>query len=79
MTKPKAGEGVRELGDTLTGTVQKAGDGVGAVATPLGPPVSKAVQDVLDLAVKAINDLLKKTTGGLAGVLDTTDSLAPPR
>jgi len=72
VKKPAAGDGVRELGDTLTGTVQKAGDGVGAVAKPLGPPVSKAVQDVLDLAVKAINDLLKKTTGGLAGVLDTT-------
>jgi hypothetical protein len=72
VTKPKAGDGVRELGDTLTGTVQKTGEGVGAVAKPLGPPVSKAVQDVLDLAVKAVNDLLKKTTGGLAGVLDTT-------
>lgn len=71
-TKPKAGAGVRELGDTLTSTVQKTGDGVGAVAEPLGPAVSKAVQAVLDLAVKAINDLLKKTTGGLAGVIDTT-------
>jgi len=71
VTKSKAGEGVRQLGDSLTGTVQKAGDGVGAVATPLGPPVSKAVQDVLNRAVKAINDLLKKTTGGLGGVIDT--------
>jgi hypothetical protein len=71
-TKPKAGDGVRELGDTLAGTVQKTGDGVGAVAKPLGPPVSKAVQDVLNLAVKAISDLLMKTTGGLAGVLDAT-------
>ena len=69
---PKAGDGVRELGDTLAGTVQKTGDGVGAVAEPLGPPVSKAVQDVLNLAVKAINDLLMKTTGGLAGLLDKT-------
>jgi len=72
VTKQKAGESVRQLGDTLTGTVQKAGDGVGAVAKPLGPPVSKAVQDVLNIAVKAVNDLLKKTTGGLAGVIDTT-------
>jgi hypothetical protein len=72
VTKPKVGDGVRELGDTLTGTVQKTGEGVGAVAKPLGPPVSKAVQDVLNLAITAINDLLKKTTGGLAGALDTT-------
>jgi hypothetical protein len=70
--KPKVGDGVRELGDTLSGTVQKTGEGVGAVAEPLGPPVSKAVQDVLNLAITAINDLLKKTTGGLAGALDTT-------
>jgi hypothetical protein len=72
VAKPKVGDGVRELGDTLTGTVQKTGEGVGAVAKPLGPPVSKAVQDVLNLAITAINDLLKKTTGGLAGALDTT-------
>ncbi len=66
----KAGQGVRQLGDTLAGTVQSTGDAAGSLAKPLGPPVSKAVQDVLNVAVKAINDLLKRTTGGLAGTLD---------
>lgn len=68
----KAGDGVRELGATLTGTVKQAGDGLGTATKPLGPPVSKALQTVLNLAVKAVNDLLKQTTGAVAGVLDST-------
>lgn len=71
-TVRRAGDGVRALGDTLTGTVQRTGNALGAATKLLGPPVSNAVQTVLNRAVQAVNDLLKRTTGGLAGVLDAT-------
>jgi hypothetical protein len=65
--QPKAGDGVRDLGDAVTATVQGTGDAAGAATAPLlGPPVSKAVQQVLDL----VASLLKGATGGLAGTLD---------
>lgn len=63
-----AGDGVRDLGDSVSSTVQDTGKGVGAVVEPLGPPVSQAVQRVLDL----LGNLLKDTTGALAGALDKT-------
>jgi len=39
-----------------------------AAAQLLGPPVSQAVQDVLDL----LTSVLEGATGGLAGALDKT-------
>jgi hypothetical protein len=64
---PSAGDGVRDLGDAVSSTVDTTGAAAGAATTPLlGPPVSQAVQKVLD----AIEDLLKGTTGSLAGALD---------
>jgi hypothetical protein len=62
--KPTIGDGVRDVGDVVTATVQ----GTAAAAAPLlGPPVSQAVQDVLDL----LTSVLQGATGALGGVLDT--------
>jgi len=55
------GDGVRDLGDSVSSTVQDTGKAAGAVTEPLGPPVTQAVQKVLDL----LGDLLKNTTGAL--------------
>ena len=64
---PAVGDGVREVGDAVGATVQSTGKSAGAVAAPLlGPPVAKAVQDVLDL----LSSVLQGATGALAGVLD---------
>lgn len=60
---PGAGDGVRDLGAAVSSTVDTTG---AATAPLLGAPVSQAVQKVLD----AIDDLLKGTTGALAGALD---------
>jgi hypothetical protein len=66
-TKPAAGDGVRELGDSVSATVEGTGGAAGDAAAPLGPPVSQAVQNVLNL----LDKLLKGATGGLAGTLDS--------
>lgn len=63
---PKTGDGVRRLGDDLSSTAQQTGDALGEITAPLGPPVSQAVQQVLDLV--AIT--LQRTTGGVGGTLD---------
>jgi hypothetical protein len=61
--KPALGDGVRGVGDAVTATVQGTGD----AATPLlGPPVSQAIQDVLDL----LTSVLEGATSTLGGALD---------
>lgn len=66
--KPQTGDGVRQLGDAVSATVKDTGDAAGAATAPLlGPPVSQAVQDVLNM----ISALLKRATATLAGTLDT--------
>jgi hypothetical protein len=63
---PHAGDAVRRVGDDLSSATRKTGTTLATVAEPLGPPVSQAVQDVLDrLAIT-----LKQTTDGLGGTLD---------
>jgi hypothetical protein len=64
---PSAGDGVRDIGDAVSSTVDTTGAAAGHATAPLlGPPVTQAVQKVLD----AIDDLLTGTTGSLAGALD---------
>jgi len=63
---PAAGDGVRELGDSVSATVDGTGGTAGNVAAPLGPPVSQAVQEVLNL----LNGLIEGATGGLGAALD---------
>jgi hypothetical protein len=65
-SKPSAGDGVRDLGDGVSATVGETGEVAGGAAAPLGPPVSQAVQDVLNV----VESLLKGATDGLAGTLD---------
>jgi hypothetical protein len=65
---PAAGDGVREVGDAVTSTLTGTGEAAGEATLPLGPPVSQAVQDVLDVVI----GLLEGATSGLAGVLDRT-------
>jgi hypothetical protein len=67
-TEPTTGDGVRELGDSVTTTVGDTGEAVGDATQLLGPPVSQAVQDVLNV----VESLLKGATSGLAGRLDKT-------
>lgn len=62
--KPAIGDGVRGVGDAVTATVQGTGD---AAAPLLGPPVSQAIQDVLDL----LASVLEGATSTLGGALDT--------
>jgi hypothetical protein len=61
---PAIGDGVRDVGDAVTATVQGTGE---RTAPLLGPPVSQAVQDVLDLLTSVLNG----ATGALGGVIDT--------
>jgi hypothetical protein len=64
---PAIGDGVRDVGDAVSATVQGTGKSAGAAAAPLlGPPVTKAVQDVLDV----LTAVLQGATGALGGVLD---------
>jgi hypothetical protein len=66
-SSPAPGDGVREVGEAVTSTLS----GTGAAASeglPLGPPVTEAVQDVLDVVI----GLLEGATSGLAGTLDRT-------
>jgi hypothetical protein len=69
------GDGVRRLGDDLSSTVHNTGKAVAEVTAPLGPlgpPVSAAVQKVVDLVAL----LLKRTTGALGGTLDKVGNAA---
>jgi hypothetical protein len=60
------GDGVRRLGDDLSSAAQNTGKALSDVTAPLAPPVSSAVQKVLDLVAAT----LQKTTNGLGGTLD---------
>jgi hypothetical protein len=61
-----AGDGVRRLGDDLGSVAQNTGKALGDVTAPLVPPVSAALQKVLD----AVATTLQRTTDGLGGALD---------
>ena len=64
---PAIGDGVRDVGDAVSATVQSTA-GAGATAPLLGPPVRQVVQDVLDLLASVVQG----ATGALAGALDKT-------
>ena len=70
---PRTTNAVRRVGEDLSSAARKTATPLAEVAAPLGPPVSQAVQDVLDR--QAIT--LKRTTDGLGGALDNV--LAPKR
>jgi hypothetical protein len=72
VVKKRTGDGVRKVGDGLSATVQGTGAALSDVTEPLAPPVSSAVQTVVD----AVAALLSNATNGMAGVLD---KLLPPK
>lgn len=65
-TTQTSGDRVRKVGDSLSTTVQNAGNALSQATQPLAPPVSAAVQQVLNLVAK----IVRRTTDGLGGTLD---------
>ena len=68
VTNPTTGDAVREVGEAVTSTLSNTGEAAGGATATLGPPVSQAVQDVIDVVI----GLLKGATDGVAGTLDKT-------
>ncbi len=66
--EPKAGDGVRKLGNDVGDAVHDTGNALGGVVQPLSPPVSQAIEKVLDV----IATVVQNAVDGLAGALDTT-------
>ena len=64
--KPATGDGVRKAGEDLSSAAHSTGQALSQVTAPLAPPVSAAVQKVLDLVAV----LLQRTTNSLGGTLD---------
>jgi hypothetical protein len=64
--KATTGDGVRRAGEDLSSAAHSTGKALSDATAPLGPPVSAAVQKVLDLVAV----LLQRTTNGLGGTLD---------
>lgn len=71
VAQPRTGDGVRKVGNDLSTAVEETGSALAQATAPLGPPVSTAVQQVLN----AVAELLRRGTDGLGGTLDTL--LAP--
>jgi hypothetical protein len=63
---PPTGDAVRRLGDDLSSVAQNTGKALSDVTAPLAPPVSAAVQKVLDVVATT----LERTTNSLGGTLD---------
>lgn len=72
VASPRTGDHVRQIGNSLSTTVQKTGAALADVTQPLGPPVSTAVQQVLNL----VADIVRR---GTEGVGNTLDALLPKR
>ena len=68
----KAGDRVRKVGDSLSSTVKDTGTALSNITQPLAPPVSAAVQQVLNLVAEAV----RRAADGLGG---TVDRLLPPK
>jgi len=68
----KSGDHVRKVGESLSSTVQNAGTVLAQATQPLAPPVSVAIQQVLN----AVADVVQRSTDGLGNTLDT---LLPPK
>jgi hypothetical protein len=64
--KTPTGDGVRRAGEDLSSVAHSTGKALSDVTAPLAPPVSAAVQRVLDLVAV----LLQRTTNGLGGTVD---------
>jgi len=65
-TPQKSVDHVRKVGTSLSSAVQDAGTALSQVTQPLAPPVSAAVQQVLNL----VAEIVRRTTDGLGTSLD---------
>jgi hypothetical protein len=65
--KKQTGDVVDKVGDGLSATVQGTGAALAQATEPLAPPVSSAVQKVLNVVATVLN----RATDGLAGTLNT--------
>lgn len=65
-SRPTTGDRVTKAGETLSATVQSTGTALAKVTEPLAPPVSAAVQQVLNLVAEAV----RRTAEGLGGAVD---------
>jgi hypothetical protein len=72
VAEPKTGDNVRQIGNSLSSTVQRTGTTLADAVLPLAPPVSAAVQTVLNL----VAEIVRRTTDGLG---NTLDALLPGR
>jgi hypothetical protein len=68
----KTGDHVRQIGTSLRSKLQQTGTTLADATLPLAPPVSAAVQKVLNL----VADIVHRTTDGLG---NTLDALLPRR
>lgn len=66
--KPNVGDSVQKLGDDLSSTLQQTGANLAQATAPLGPPVSAAVQQIVNFVAA----LVQQTTNALGGVLGAT-------
>jgi hypothetical protein len=62
---PNLGDGVRQIGDGVSSTVRATGSKLAEATAPLGPVVSTATLEVLNLVAA----LIKGTTDALGGLL----------
>jgi len=72
VAPPRTGDHVRQIGNSLSATVQDTGTALAEATQPLALPVSSAVQQVLNL----VADVVRRTTDGLG---NTLDALLPKR
>ncbi|HVF79372.1 MAG TPA: hypothetical protein VNA28_13835 [Solirubrobacteraceae bacterium] len=68
----KTGDHVRKVGDSLSSTVKDTASALSNATAPLAPPVSAAVQQVLNLVAEAVRQ-------AAAGLGTTLDRLLPPK
>ncbi len=64
---------VRAVGNSLGSTVEKGGTAVSRATQPLAPPVSAAVQQVLNV----VAEIVRRTTAGAGTALETLPAPAP--
>jgi hypothetical protein len=66
VARPKTGDPVRQIGNSLGSTVQETGTALADATQPLAPPVGAAVEQVLNV----VADVVRGATDGLGNTLD---------
>jgi hypothetical protein len=66
VARPRTGDRVRQVGNSLGSTVQTTGTALADATRPLAPPVSAVAQQVLNV----VAEVVRRTTDGLGNTLD---------